>query len=177
MSEYLNELKGSLITIIFVFALGGILYILIQGFDALFPNGINNIKSGISNVSNNANQVIKGKPYIEIHNKRPGIYQIMVKEFEYKIAYSIEAVGKRTVIGDFEKLDSKIYNTLQGLRGNCEIFFIKIETDKYGNTTTNKEYMCTVDIDELNKYKSAELWHNSSGFLRCYDSRTSDEPN
>jgi hypothetical protein len=177
MSEYWNELKENLFTVIFVFVLGGILYLLLLGFNALFPNGINDIKTRYSNVSKNANQIIEGKPHIELQNKKPGIYQITVKEFEYKIAYSLEAVGKRTVKGDFEKLDSKIYNALKGLRGNCEIFIIKTETDKYGNTATNKEYMCTIDVDELNKYKSAELWHNSVGFLRSYDNRTSDEPN
>lgn len=152
-------------------------------YDYVLPLGIifgiiliifnsNEKKNTKLNENKNVQKVIsfvEGKPSLELTNIGTDKCQIIVKDFEYKIAYGIEGIGQRTVKGDFEKLDEKLFKKLREKKGICKVYFKNIGKDEYGNTTENDEYMCTIDLNELNRYNSDEYWHKAGGILKCID--------
>lgn len=65
------------------------------------------------------------------------------------------------------KWNRKIYRILKGKTGKCEIYISGTDIDEYGNESESDVYFCTIDVDELNKYKSVEFWNKNSGIKKA----------
>ena len=40
--------------------------------------------------------------------------------------------------------------------------------DQYGNSNTYSEYLCTIDVDEIKKYKTYKDWDGKNGISDAY---------
>lgn len=94
-----------------------------------------------------------------------------------KGSYLKFSVGYASV--DADKVNKIIYDHYSSIfqyfaNGKREIFLIyDKQIDEYGNTEEEIQYLCTIDIDELKKYKNYPLYklgsYGKNSFLRSYE--------
>lgn len=82
-------------------------------------------------------------------------------------------------VTDYRHIDQAIYDKYTSIlqhsaKGKRKIFLkYTKEIDQYGNTKEETAYLCTIDIDELKKYKTYNNYINGgygkNSFLRAYE--------
>lgn len=92
--------------------------------------------------------------YVKIDGKR-----VIITDFIWSGVP--EVWGSMT--GDYQALDKEIFNSLKGESGVYAIMLVEKVTDKYGNKTTNSNYIGNINADELNKYQSVSYWKSGTG--------------
>ena len=69
-------------------------------------------------------------------------------------------------------LDYEIYNKYTSIfsfdKGKKEIHMKYKKRDQYGNSNTYSEYLCTIDVDEIKKYKTYKDWDGKNGISDAY---------
>src|SRR4051812_19174135 len=58
--------------------------------------------------------------------------------------YGVTAINQFS--GDFEKLDSKVYELLKAKEGICKVYLEQVTKDKYGNSTSGFTYIGDINI-------------------------------
>lgn len=102
------------------------------------------------------------KPGLTLSEQTP--YILEIKDFQW--SYGLTEINKFT--GDFEGLDQKVFDVLQGKKGNCEVKLEQKQTDKYGTSTSVYIVIGTINLDELNKYQDWHYWHKDGGIMKLF---------
>lgn len=110
------------------------------------------------------------KPTLELTGSNP--YQLNVANFQW--SYGVTAINQFN--GDFDKLDQKVFNLLQGKSGICQVRIENRTTDKYGKSDTSMLYVGDINIDELNKYQDWSYWQKESGIRKMIYSKLFARP-
>jgi len=97
------------------------------------------------------------KPHLELINQTP--YKLNISNFDW--SYGVVAINQFS--GDFDKLDEKVYDLLQGKSGSCEVYIELKNIDRYGNSNKTLKYVGVINIDELNKYQDWHYWQRDDG--------------
>lgn len=97
------------------------------------------------------------RPHLELTGESP--YRLDISNFTW--SYGLTSINELN--GDFEKLDEKVYNALNGKSGLCSIFIQSQQKDQYGKLIGTVENFGQIDINELNRYEDWHYWHNNAG--------------
>lgn len=100
------------------------------------------------------------KPHVILSDNQP--YQLTIADFNWN--YGVTEVNKFS--GDFETLDQKVFNTLQNKQGTCVILLKDTFNDHYGQPHDTSKTIGTVNLTELNRFKSWIYWHNDGGIQK-----------
>lgn len=100
------------------------------------------------------------KPSLELSATPP--YTLKIVDFTW--SYGLIEINKFS--GDFETLDHKVFNLLEGKQGTCEVILVNSIRDKYGKESIKEMRIGAIDLTELNRYESWEYWHKETGIQR-----------
>ncbi|MXV17728.1 hypothetical protein [Hufsiella ginkgonis] len=100
--------------------------------------------------------LFRSKPYVELDDRS---LNLTISEFKW--GYGTASINSFS--GDFEKLDEKVFDALEGKQGSCRVYMLNSTTDSYGKVKITNDYIGDIDLSELSKYENWHYWHRNKG--------------